>query len=218
MSRRPDATSAAPCLSPSQAEEVRKQLERVVDSHQFRASLRCHGLLRRIVEQTVTGDTVPLKKGPLGVEVFGLSPDYDTAQDPVVRATAAEIRKKLAQYYQEPEHASELRIELHSGSYIALFHFNGGNATPGRPFGHRRAMVVGGVGAVLVVLSLALVTRHAGRSALDRFWSPLITSQGTILISVGQPIAYHLKSFQAQDYIQGINPPPPGFAAEDAIP
>ena len=71
---------------------------------------------------------------------------------------------------------------------------------------------------MLVVLSLALVTRHAGRSALDRFWSPLITSQGTILISVGQPIAYNLKSFQAQDYIQGISPPPPGFAAEDAIP
>ena len=40
-----------------------------------------------------------------------------------MRASAGEIRKKLAQYYQEGGHETEVRIELPSGSYLAEFHF-----------------------------------------------------------------------------------------------
>ena len=42
-----------------------------------------------------------MKERTLGVEVFGRPPDYDTNADPVVRVTAAEIRKKIAQFYHE---------------------------------------------------------------------------------------------------------------------
>jgi hypothetical protein len=35
--------------------------------------------------------------------------------------TAAEVRKRLAQYYQQPEHKNELRIHLNSGSYVPHF-------------------------------------------------------------------------------------------------
>jgi hypothetical protein len=48
--------------------------------------------------------------------------DYDTNQDPIVRASAAEIRKRIAQYYHEPGHETELRIELPLGSYVPVFH------------------------------------------------------------------------------------------------
>jgi hypothetical protein len=218
MSRRPDARTATPCFPPVQAEEVRQQLERVVDSHQFRASQRCQSLLRHITERTLAGDTGSLKERTLGVEVFGRSPDYDTAQDPVVRSTAAEIRKKLAQYYQEPAHSGEVRIELHSGSYVALFHLNGQSATTPELPRSRFAIIAGGAALLLLILTIASAIRHKRTSALDHLWSPLLTSQGTVLISVGQPIAYNLKSPQAQDAIQGIGTPPPGFAAAEAIP
>jgi hypothetical protein len=38
-----------------------------------------------------------------------------------VRVTAGEIRKRIAQYYQEPGHEDELRIDLPLGSYIPHF-------------------------------------------------------------------------------------------------
>src|SRR5436190_11393969 len=123
MSRKPDLQEPPPRLPPEKAEEVLAELERVLANPLFRASRRCQILLRRIIDQTVTGDFDSLKERSLGVEVFGRAADYDTSQDPVVRASAAEIRKKLAQYYQEAGHESELRIELPSGSYLAEFHF-----------------------------------------------------------------------------------------------
>ena len=55
--------------------------------------------------------------------VFGRDPDYDTNLDPVVRTSACEVRKRIAQYYLEPGHESEIRIEMHSGSYVPDFRF-----------------------------------------------------------------------------------------------
>jgi hypothetical protein len=73
------------------------------------------------VEQTLEGNEEDLKERTLGVEVFHRTPDYDTNLDPVVRLCAAEVRKRLAQYYQSPAHLGELRIELNPGSYIPVF-------------------------------------------------------------------------------------------------
>src|SRR5579872_196254 len=115
MSRKPDFAVTAAVLPSDKAEEIRTELERVLASQHFRTSRRCQTLLRHVTQQALSGDISPLKERTLGVDVFGREPDYDTAQDPVVRATAAEIRKKLAQYYQESADHSELRIELLSG-------------------------------------------------------------------------------------------------------
>ena len=97
MSRQHDLRAPTPHLPPERVEEVRTVLERVLGSHLFKSSRRCQTLLRHITEQTLAGDTSSLKERTLGIAVFGRTPDYDTSQDPVVRASAAEIRKKLAQ-------------------------------------------------------------------------------------------------------------------------
>jgi hypothetical protein len=100
---------------------VQSQLEKIVSDGLFAASRRYSGLLRYIVEQTLTENEGTLKERTLGVEVFQRPPDYDTNLDPVVRHCAAEVRKRLAQYYQSPAHAGELRIELNPGSYVPAF-------------------------------------------------------------------------------------------------
>src|SRR5579872_4012956 len=122
MSRIADLRASPPILAPETVSSVRAQLDRILASPQFRGSRRCQNLLRHVVEQSLVGDTGQLKERTLGIEVFERQPDYDTSQDPVVRATAGEIRKKLAQYYQEPGHESEPRIGLLVGSYVAEFH------------------------------------------------------------------------------------------------
>ena len=97
------------------------QLERIVRSKHFRNSKRYPTFLRFVVEQTLAGKTETLKERTLGVDVFARPNHYDTNDDPIVRVTAGEIRKRIAQYYQEPGHEKELRIDLPLGSYVPHF-------------------------------------------------------------------------------------------------
>src|SRR5215475_15565619 len=94
------------------------QLGRILESPQFRSSKRCSLFLRYVVEQASENRLEGLKERTLGIEVFGRNPQYDTNQDPVVRAAAGEVRKRLAQYYLEPGHEDEIRISLPAGSYV----------------------------------------------------------------------------------------------------
>jgi len=197
--------------------EVRAQLERVLSSPQFRGSKRCLSLLRHLTERTLSGDTGSLKERPLGVEVFGREPDYDTNQDPIVRATAAEIRKRLAQYYQH--HEAELRIELAPGSYVLDFRANGHKDAPARKPQRRWLVPVAAAGAsggavLLLALAASFALPHWTRSDLDRFWAPLLSAPGNVLVSVGQPVVYNLRSAQAQDALQGLSPEPQTGPAE----
>ena len=74
------------------------------------------------MERTVEDNIEILKERNLGTEVFGRASDYDTNADPIVRVTAGEVRKRIAQYYQTAGHEHELRIDLPLGSYVPHFH------------------------------------------------------------------------------------------------
>lgn len=103
-------------------ETVRKQMNRLLESTHFRNSRRYPALFRFLVEETLEGRGEFLKERLLGVHVFDRPADYDTASDPIVRVTIAEIRKRIAQYYHDPAHQFELRIEMLSGHYAPEFH------------------------------------------------------------------------------------------------
>jgi hypothetical protein len=100
---------------------VREQLRRLVAHPLFTNSKRYPVLLTYIVEQTLLGNASELKERTIGVEAFGREPDYDVNLDPVVRTAAAEVRKRISQYYYNPDHAGELVIELPIGSYVPTF-------------------------------------------------------------------------------------------------
>jgi hypothetical protein len=102
---------------------VRKALRDILISTPFRSSKQCQELLRYVIEHSLTGDETLLRERVIGSEVFGRAPDYDTANDPVVRARIAEVRKRLAQYYLNQGRAASTRIEIPSGSYLARFEF-----------------------------------------------------------------------------------------------
>ena len=53
--------------------------------------------------------------------MFGRPVDYDTNEDPIVRSRAAEVRKRLAQYYVGEGSGLRTRIEISPGSYHATF-------------------------------------------------------------------------------------------------
>lgn len=103
------------------AAAIREQLGRLLAHPLFTNSKRYPVLLAYTVEQTLLGKASELKERTIGVEAFGREPSYDVNLDPVVRTTAAEVRKRLIQYYYNSDHAGELVIELLVGSYIPSF-------------------------------------------------------------------------------------------------
>lgn len=116
----PPAPSGLPHTEEERA-AVREQLERILSSSCFRNSRKYPAFLRYIVERTLDGKWGHLKERTLGVEVFGRDPEYDTSADPVVRIVAAEVRKKIGQYYHELAGPGEIVLDLHSGGYVPTF-------------------------------------------------------------------------------------------------
>jgi hypothetical protein len=101
--------------------DVLRQLDRLLSNPHLSHSKRFPSFLRFIVQEELEGRGDRLKERTLGVEVFGRDAAYDTTTDPIVRVTATEIRKRIAQYYQDSGDPNELRISLPPGSYIPHF-------------------------------------------------------------------------------------------------
>jgi hypothetical protein len=109
---------------------LEESLDEIFHSSPFRASKQSQQLLRYIVDETLAGHSDLLKERLIGVNVFGRRPDYDTNDDPIVRARAAEVRKRLAQFYLGEGSHSTIRIEISPGSYLASFSEYGTRSAP----------------------------------------------------------------------------------------
>lgn len=194
----------APAPGPDPA-AVREQLDRILASPLFRNSKRYPSLLRYVVEQVLEGHADQLKERTLGIEVFSRTPDYDTNLDPVVRISAAEIRKRIAQYYHEPGREQELRIDLPLGSYVPEFRLPAVKPEPPAPVAPAVEIATHVVvprtvrataspwRAVAVALALVLLLVLAAwqkpwsrQTALDRFWEPVIGSGRTVIVCIAR--------------------------------
>jgi TolB-like protein/Flp pilus assembly protein TadD len=116
-----DPVSKPDGFSPEQAGLVRDHLKEVIASRAFAGSKRAQDFLQLIVEHALAGRFDSLRERMLGAEMFGRPIDYDTSNDAVVRVKATEVRRKLAQYYQESRKEPTVRIELPIGSYVPRF-------------------------------------------------------------------------------------------------
>jgi hypothetical protein len=202
---------------------VGAQVERLLATPFFNHSRRFPSFLRFVVEQTLSGNSDNLKERTLGIEIFGKSADYDTANDPIVRVTAAEIRKRIAQYYQEPGHEGELRLSLPPGSYIPQFYLSPPSEaliseaepaielgspsfeTPpvppsGKPAFHPR-WVFAAAGILLLIAVVSFFAwRQNGRSAFGEFWGPILNSNEPVLFCLADQTQYTAISLRdAQD-------------------
>lgn len=195
-------------------EMIEAQLRRIEASAQFIHSRRYPRFLNYVVHKALQGKQDELKERTIGVEAFGRLPDYDLNADPIVRITAGEVRKRLAQYYYESGHKPEWRIELHPGSYVPEFKYitdeaeyrhettaeelaGAGEQGPathepgaGEPRRRIRFLLSGGALLVLAVAAAAGVYLwQGGNSAYDRFWQPVLDNPGPVLIAVGSVTA-----------------------------
>jgi hypothetical protein len=196
---------------------VLTQMTRILKSPYFPPSDPCSVFLQHIVEHAGANSEC-LEERTLGVEIFARSPDYDTRQDPIVRTTAGEVRRRLDRYYMEPAHEQELRITLPVDSYMPEARFpavesTGAPSLPVEPetlvavvrkanFVTRTWLGIAAAGVLLLSVVIALALHR--KNNLDLFWAPVTQQSGPVLICMGQPIVYNLLSAQAQDSIQGF--------------
>jgi hypothetical protein len=80
-------------------------------------------LLRHTVEAVIEGQGDQLREHQIGIKAFHRQTGYDSDADPVVRIAAGDVRKRLSQYYGDPENAAQIQIEIPIGSYVPIFHF-----------------------------------------------------------------------------------------------
>jgi len=197
---------------------VQQQLDKLLATPLFNSSKRYPTFLKLVVARVLAGQTDHLKERILGVEIFGRPADYDTNTDPIVRVTAAEIRKRIEQYYQDPKHSQEIRLFLPAGSYAPQFSW------PGRPSGmpagsldlslhtstaltlesaptaagssYSKPISVSSrrLGAWLVALAIAISSTgvwYASRPpVLKQFWEPFVKSSEPVLFCIADQNQY----------------------------
>ena len=168
------------------------QLERIVAHPLFRNSKRYPTMLRYVVERAIEGQTDHLKERTLGVAVFGRDPAYDTNLDPVVRVTAGEIRKRIAQYYHEPGHEAEIRIEFPPGSYLPEFHLPQVTAaaapaavSPAAVQKKVSPVMIAGFACAAILAAVLILGPGLPAAPIDRFWAPVLQSAEPVLVYVG---------------------------------
>ena len=81
------------------AESVRRQLDRILQSSGFARNERLSRFLRFVVEGHLEGRDQELKESLLAVRIFGRPPDYDSKRDAVVRTEAGRLRARLSEHY-----------------------------------------------------------------------------------------------------------------------
>ena len=109
---------------------IREQLDRLTRSDALKRSRRLQQFLRYITELTLKGEESTINEYLLGVEVFERGPDYNAADDSIVRRQAHALRHKLADYYAAEGREDPIRIEIPLGHYVPVFHQNDQVAEP----------------------------------------------------------------------------------------
>ena len=213
------AENSTPC-SEVEKGAVQQQLEQLLVSPLFHSSKRYPRFLRFVVAHALAGQTDQLKERILGVEIFDRPADYDTNTDPIVRVTAAEIRKRIEHYYQDPKHSHEIRIFLPAGSYAPQFYWPGHPSGPAVssvelatevweavkvqptstlpvvPVPQSKRIFAASRMAVFVLAALVLVIASAALwnasrpQVLKQFWGPFVSSPNPVLICVADQSQY----------------------------
>ena len=108
-------------LTSDQLAAVKSELGAILNSEHFSSTKRSSDFLEFVVARALAGDYESLTERNLGAELFGRPIDYETGTDAIVRVRANDVRHRLADFYSERHAASEVTINLPSGSYIPDF-------------------------------------------------------------------------------------------------
>lgn len=188
---------------------IRRHLKGIQDSRAFCNSSRAKEFLTYAIENALEGHTELLKERSIGVNLFHRPLAYVTGDDPIVRVKAAEVRKRLVQYYAGQEQPPEVRIEIPVGSYIPKFHWRPlldsaslvGNSPAiqereEKPKRRTPNIWVSATAIAILGAGIAMVARQCARpsSPFDMFWAPVQRAGQPVLVCLPSPVTYAVSS------------------------
>lgn len=100
---------------------IRRQVQQILASSHFDASIRNRRFLAFIVEQALVGNGDRLKGYTIALEVFDRDPSFDPQLDPVVRIEAGRLRRSLERYYLTEGRTSAVVVSIPKGKYVPQF-------------------------------------------------------------------------------------------------
>jgi len=103
-------------------EAIRAQLERILQSVEFKASDKQRKFLRFVVDETLEGRFSRLKGFTIAVAVYGRTKRFDSQVDPIVRVEAGRLRRALEHFYLTAGKNDTVRIRIPKGGYVPFFH------------------------------------------------------------------------------------------------
>ncbi|MDE1991740.1 MAG: hypothetical protein KGI75_04525 [Rhizobiaceae bacterium] len=172
------------------AEEICRQLARILTNEEFHSPDRGRKFLQFIVDETLAGRSEFLKAFTIANQVFGREVSFDAQNDPVVRIEAGRIRRALERYYLISGQDDEVIITIPKGRYVPHFEYArscGRRASRGpypdvvegfepaaegirssRRFSRRQPRFMVALGAVLVIGALCVYTFLGPASPVSR--------------------------------------------------
>jgi hypothetical protein len=155
-----------------EAERVRRELHRVVESAAFRGSHRCTGFLEFVVNRALQGDADSLKERTLAVEVFG--------RDPIRISLPAGSYVPVFQEADSKANGSEAvpSVPASVPAISTRWRF--------RPW----LMALTGVLLAACVAAAWLWVKHPSTD-FDAFWQPAFNQTTPIVIAMAHPLVYH---------------------------
>lgn len=217
------ASHVAPLACSDQLRErVLAQLQEILASPSFRTSPRSQQFIRYVVTESLEGRGDQLKERVIGEQVFHREPNYDTGQDSIVRVKANEVRRRLAQYYEQHP-GLPLKIEMASGSYgihirepevPVVMPESLDPEVSERIAGRRWWYVAAACAGLAVVVAIAGFGRQsAPLTTLTLFWQPFLAQASEpLLLCMPAPEAFRIYGQGKDELVRRYASRPPGAA------
>ena len=170
------------------AEQKRALIQRVVSSQVFGRAPALRAFLLYVTDQSISGLPEKLKEQAIGAEVLGRKPNYDPAEDNIVRVRAHELRERLARYFTSEGSAEPVVVTIPRGAYAPEF-------VP------REAAPAEKPAAKLTEISLEATPRPSPKPSSPKWPWALVAA--ILLLAVSVPIAF--SRFAAKSEIHTVS-------------
>lgn len=108
-------------VNPLAEDQQRELVRRVMNSREFATSPTLRAFLFYIADHAIAGRLEAIKEQQIGCHVLGRKPDYNPAEDNIVRVRARQVRQKLENYFRAEGHREPVVISIPKGHYVPVF-------------------------------------------------------------------------------------------------
>ncbi|HTS30845.1 MAG TPA: hypothetical protein VMH81_33465 [Bryobacteraceae bacterium] len=146
-------------------EDQRGEVQRILCAPQFRKAPKLRRFLQLICDLQFQGRSGEINEYLIATEAFDKGPDFNPAEDSLVRVQARELRRRLHEYYQNEGKSSRFILDVPPGAYQPVFTSaatEGETPPKTRPAALRAAWLIL-AGTVLACAALLVAADHERR-------------------------------------------------------